>query len=182
MKHRVIKAFVNYKKEEDWLNKMAQKGMHLVYYFFFLYVFEEGESGEYVYRLELLKNHPEHPESAAYLQFMEESGVECICTWMRWVYFRKKACEGGFEIYSDREGKIKHAKRVIGLMLALFLLNFGVACCNLGLGLDLLKEGFPGFNAYLSPVNFAAAVVLLTIMISQGRIIRDLNKDKEIRE
>lgn len=182
MKHKFIKAYVNYKKEEDWLNKMAQKGLHLVDYFWLVYLFEEGKPGEYIYRLELLENVPSHPKSAAYLRFMAESGVECVSTWMRWVYFRKKASEGNFEIYSDREGKIKHAKRVIGLMLAFFLLNFGVACSNLGLGLDHLKEGFVGFNAYFSAMNFAVAVVLLIIMVSQGKIIRDLKKDTGIRE
>lgn len=182
MRRRVIKAFVNYKKEEDWLNKMAQKGLHMVDYFWFVYLFEEGEPGEYIYRLELMENVPSHPKSAAYLQFMEESGVERVSTWMRWVYFRKKASEGSFEIYSDREGKIRHAKRIIGLMLALFFLNFGCACSNLGLGLDHLKEGFVGFNAYFSALNFAVAVVLLIIIVSQVRIIRGLKKDAGIQE
>ncbi len=182
MKHRIIKAFVNYKKEEDWLNKMSQKGLHMVDYFWFVYLFEEGMPGEYIYRLELMENVPSHPGSAAYLRFMEENGVECVSTWMRWVYFRKKASEGSFEIYSDREGKIRHAKRVIGLMLALFILNFGCALSNLGLGLDYLKEGFVGFNAYFSTLNFIVAVILLTIIVAQVRIINRLKKDAGIRE
>ena len=181
MKYKFIRAFINYKKEEDWLNRMAQKGLHMLDYFFLLYVFEEGKPGDYIYRLELLKHNPSHPESVAYLRFMEESGVECVSTWVRWVYFRKKASEGNFEIYSDREGRIKHAKRIIALMLPLFVLNLSVALYNLGIGI-LFGENAPTFNAYISFLNFAVAVVLLTVLISQGRIISDLRKDKGIRE
>jgi hypothetical protein len=182
MKHKVYRAIINYRKEEAWLNRMAQKGLHLVDYTFCRYLFEEGKPGEYIYRMELLKNMPGDPETDAYLRFMEENGVECVSTFWRWAYFRKNAGEGNFEIYSDRKDKIKHARRVIGLMLTLFFLNLGCALSNLGLGLDHLREGFLGFNAYFSALNFTVAVVLLIITVSQVRIIRDLKKDKGIME
>ncbi|MEI6100209.1 MAG: DUF2812 domain-containing protein [Eubacteriales bacterium] len=180
MMHGVWKIYVNYEKEEKWLNSMAQRGMHMVDYTFCRYLFEEGTPGEYIYRIELFKHMPSHPESASYLKFMEESGVEVVSTYMRWVYFRKKASEGSFEIYTDRQGKIKHAKRVIGLVSALFILNFAVALDNLFIGLTSDRGIY--FNAYLSVLNFTVAAVLLTIIIAQCRIIRRQKKDTGIRE
>lgn len=180
MKHSVWKIYVNYEKEEKWLNSMAQKGMHMVDYTFCRYLFEEGEPGKYIYRIELLKEMPSHPESVAYLRFMEESGVEVVSTYMRWVYFRKKASEGSFEIYTDRAGKIKHAKRILGLVGVLFVLNLAVALDNLVIGLT--SDRGIHFNAYLSVLNFTVAAVLLTIIVAQCRIIRNQKKDKGIRE
>lgn len=177
MKYKAYKIYINYVNEEKWLNSMAQKGMHMVDYTFCRYLFEEGSPGEYIYRLELLKEMPSHPESAAYLKFMEESGVEVVSTYLRWVYFRKKASEGAFEIYTDRIGKIKHARRVIGLAGTLFILNFGVACWNLGIGLSR-----DTFNMFVSIINFAAAAFLLTVIVSQCRIIRTQKKDAGIQE
>jgi hypothetical protein len=181
MKHSVWKLFINFEKEEKWLNTMAQKGMHMVSYTFCRYLFEEGAPGKYIYRLELLKELPGHPESTAYLKFMEESGVEVVDTYLRWVYFRKKASEGSFEIYTDREGKIKHAKRIISLVGILCALNLTVASYNLGLGLsDVMERHY--FNAYFSILNFTVGALMIPIIISQCRIIIKQKRDMKIRE
>lgn len=105
--------------------------------------------------------------------------MECVCTYLRWAYFRKRASEGAFEIYTDREGKISHAKRVLALALPLFALNLFVAMSNLGMG---LADGRPKFNIYLSVLNGAVAGVLLTVIVAQGRLIYALKKDRKIRE
>ncbi len=183
MKRKAYRFYVNYKKEEEWLNRLEQRGLHFVDFSFpGRYLFEEGRPGEYIYRLELLPSLPSNPESAAYIRFMEESGVECVCTYLRWAYFRKKASEGAFEIYTDLEGKLKHAWRVLALLLPLFALNLGVAAQNLGIGLHYTAGGWPGFNAYFSVLNGAVAGVLLTVIVAQGRLIHSLKKDSKIRE
>ena len=97
--------------------------------------------------------------------------------------FRKSMIFSGtpFEIYTDREGKINHAKRILALTGILFALNLVVALYNLGLGLLIREEMFT-FNAYLSAANFAVVVLLLTIIASQVSAIRRAKKDKRIRE
>src|SRR5690606_15366944 len=102
MKKTVIKFYSNFEKEEQWLNRMAAQGWHCTDYALGRYVFEKGEPGEYIYRLQLLDYPAAHAESAAYLAFLEETGVEVIATWFRWVFLRKKAADGPFEIFSDR--------------------------------------------------------------------------------
>src|SRR5665648_366025 len=52
------------------------------------------------------------PESQNYIKFLEENGVECVATYMRWVYLRKKSSEGPFDIYSDNDSKLSHFKRM----------------------------------------------------------------------
>ncbi len=117
MRHVVYKCFTigAYEKEEKWLNEMSARGLHLIAASAIRYEFEEGVRGEYVYRLELLEYLPSHPESAAYLRFLEETGVEQVASYLRWVYLRRKAGEGEFEIYSDLDSKIAHCKRVVAI-------------------------------------------------------------------
>lgn len=91
---------------------MATEGLNLISLKFGRYTFEKGSPGEYIYRLELLKGDPTDEQSQDYLAFMEDYGVECVDTYMNWAYFRKKAADGPFEIYSDFESKIGHYKRV----------------------------------------------------------------------
>ena len=66
MKHTVRKIFLNYEKEEEWLNEMSAKGMALIYYSWCRYVFEETQNNEYIYRIELLEKSPTSAESIPY--------------------------------------------------------------------------------------------------------------------
>ena len=133
MKHVVRKAYWDYEKEEKWINDMTAKGMHLDNYSWCKYTFVEGEPGEYIYRLELLENTATHAESIAYLKFLEENGVEHVSSYMRWVYLRKKATEGPFEVYTDIESKMKYFKRVNSFWLSLSLAEITIGLANLGI-------------------------------------------------
>ncbi|HEY5561035.1 MAG TPA: DUF2812 domain-containing protein [Clostridiaceae bacterium] len=123
---------------------MAAKGMNFLFYSAIgRYLFEEGTPGEYIYRIELLKDSPKHPESRVYIKFMEDTGIECVATYMRWVYFRKKASEGAFDLYSDYESKIKHYKRISSLIGAAVLINLFAALLNVVVGIFLgLTEAY----------------------------------------
>jgi hypothetical protein len=123
------KFFLDYEKEEKWLNEMSAKGFAFRDYCFGRYTFTDSEPGEYIYRIELLQNYPGHPESRKYIGFMEANGVEAVASWFAWVYFRKKAQDGSFDIYSDIESRLIHFRRVattyltLGILASLFGLN-----------------------------------------------------------
>jgi len=55
---------------------------------------------------------------------MEESGVEAIATWYCWVYFRKKAVDGPFDIYSDIDSRITHYKRISIFMFCMMISQY----------------------------------------------------------
>lgn len=136
--------FSDFEKEEQWLNEMAAQGLALSEYSLARYTFEESGKGEYIYRIELLKNDPKGAEAAEYLQFMEEAGAEQVPTgnWLwgklkynnlRWVIFRRKASEGAFTIYSDIDSKIKHYKRINSLWLSVAVMELIVGFFNISL-------------------------------------------------
>ena len=137
MKTIIKKAYRNYEKEEKWLNEMSAKGFALTDYSWCRYVFADIQPGEYIHRIELLEYQPSHPASQKYLRFMEENSVEHIASYMRWVYFRKKASDGPFDIYSDIDSKIKHYQRINLLWLILSCAELLIFLPNIIIGLNM---------------------------------------------
>lgn len=177
----VRKLFVNYEKEEKWLNDMAAKGLNLVYYSIGKYVFEKGMPGEYIYRIELLENLPALAESKAYIEFMEDSGVECVASYFRWVYFRKKASEGSFDLYSDYDSKIKHYKRIIIFTGTILFMNLLPGITNIINSFN--NEAVSHFlNLPISILNLAVAALLAPIFISHIIRINKMKKERKIYE
>lgn len=180
MRYTVHKLFWawEHEKEEKWLDAMSAKGLQLTGIGFCKYTFEEGNKGEYTYRLELLENSPTHAESIAYIRFLEETGVEYVGSIFRWAYFRKKAAEGDFEIYSDIDSKIKHHKRIITLFILLIPINLwgGIAnITNFFKSRDISLLG-------ISFISWAVTLLLLTGTFTIGLKVRKLKKEKAFRE
>lgn len=182
MKHVIRKLFFDFEKEEKWINDLALKGLNFTYYSPGKYIFEEGESGEYIYRLELLNNLPSHPESVKYIRFMEDMGVECVATYIRWVYFRKKASEGAFDLFSDYDSRIKHYKKVASFVGVIGAFNLAVAIYNLVLGLKLGHNSGFYFNAYISTLNWIVGAILISLLATYFGKIRKMKKERQLYE
>ena len=121
----------DFDKEERWLNEMAAKGLSLISVGWCRYDFEDTAPGEYSVRLELLKEKPMHPESVKYLEFLEETGVEHVGSYMSWVYMRKKKAAGEFSLFSDNESRIRHLTRIIRFIAVLGGINLYMGFYNL---------------------------------------------------
>ncbi len=135
MRRTVYRGFWvwNFDQEEKWLNEMASKGLQLVSVGWCRYVFEEGDPGEYTYRLELLENLPTHAESLQYIRFLEDTGAKYIGNVLRWSYFKKKVTDGAFDLFSDIDSRIKHLNRISLLILPFFIMDLAFGLSNLSL-------------------------------------------------
>lgn len=185
MKHIVRKPYWDYEKEEIWLNEMSAKGMALTDYSWCRYVFEEAPNSEYTYRIDLLKNKPNHPESIAYIKFLEENGVECVATYMRWMYLRQKKSEGAFEIYSDLDSKIKHYKRIFTFWNTLMLLEFVAGLLNLAIGtvnIIIFSDYFSMCNIIGGCIVIVLGLVFLKLGMPLRKKIKMLKHEQNIRE
>lgn len=178
MKFSVWNWFVDYEKEEKWLNEMSAKGFHFVHNSFCRYIFEEGAPGKYVYRLQLLDNLPSHPESRAYIRFMEEAGAEHVSSILRWVYFRKKASEGSFDLYSDLDSRIKHYGKIALLLSFPCGYNLFIGLTNLHL-ISGESSRLPLFFPWL---NIGLAALIAPVIVSTLRKMSALKKEKQLRE
>lgn len=132
MKKTIYKLYWawQFDKEEKWLNECSAKGLHLCDVGVFRYTFEEGTPGAYSHKLELLENWPTHPESVAYIRFLEDTGVEMVGSILRWVYFRKKTVDGPFDLFSDLDSRIKHLNRILMLFIPLMVVEFIIGTIN----------------------------------------------------
>lgn len=117
-KKTVFKLFFvwDFEKEERWLNEMAQEGWVLDNTGFYFYTFVRCEPGEYIIRLEM------NP-SSDYRAFVKELGAEYIGNLVNWVYFRRKAELGSFELLSDIDSRLTHLSRINRMLFLICLGN-----------------------------------------------------------
>jgi hypothetical protein len=185
MKSYVLKGFIDYEKEERWLNEMSAKGLALNGYFFFLYSFTDCEPGEYIYRIELLENLPGNPESRKYIDFLSENGVEHIASWARWVYFRKQAKDGPFDIYSDIDSKLTHFKRISTLWLVLMIMMAAFSIQHFIHGMDYFHSGYESgaIASFVFCIIMLCLFVFLFVAWNSLRLrTRKLKKEKLLHE
>lgn len=135
----------DFEKEEQWLNAMAQSGWVLDRLGFCTYHFVSCEAGEYTVRLEMR----EHDED--YIRFMEETGAEYVGRMVKWIFFRKKAELGEFDIFSDIDSRIEHLNKIGQLLLLVCVANVLIGMGNVA-----------------SPVNMSWLNLLCAAFLSYG--------------
>lgn len=177
----VRKFFLDFEKEEKFLNDMSTKGYAMKKYTFGKYVFEETEKNEYKYRIEFLNNEVSHKDSKQYIAFLSEMGIECVASYWNWVYLRKK--DGDFDMYSDLDSRIKHYKKIRMYNLTIIILNLVIGLLNQTAGQYLVRRGFPPINIYVSILPFTVVLLLLGFVFIPIELkINQLSKEKQIHE
>lgn len=164
-------------KEEKWLNEMAAKGLILSSICYCRYEFEKGVPGEYNIRLELLERLPGHVQSRQYISFLEEVGVEHVGSNMRWIYFRKKASDGEFEIYSDMGSRIEQLNRILVLISIPFIFNLYIGIWNFTMFLAKAPE-YSGFSI----LNLLLAVLCGYGCLKINKKKQKLKKERQLFE
>ena len=173
MRKVVHKIFPIWKvqEEEKWLNEMADAGWCLIAVSFTRFEFEKCEPGEYTVRLELLETTCKEEKSQEYIRFMEETGAEQVGSWMRWAYFRKKKSEGEFEIYSDRESRLKYQKRIMQLLGAVGAGNLYIGLYNVWL---LCRWG-----SFANAMGLVNLIIGIFCLVGFGKLYKSYRKAKE---
>jgi hypothetical protein len=179
MKHIIRKPYWNWEKEEKWLNKMSARGLALVDYSWCRYVFEEAPPGNYIYRIELLDFWATHPAGQKYIRFVEETGAEFVSSYMRWVYFRKKAADGPFTLHSDIPSQIAHNKRVRAWWLGFAILELSIGLMNITIG---IWPPFHALNFVLGSLLFVIGCAFASWVLQITRKVKRLKKELLIRE
>ena len=101
-KKTVFKLFFvwDFEKEERWLNEMAQEGW-------------------------VLDN-----TGFSFYTFVKELGAEYIGGCVNWVYFRRKAELGSFELLSDIDSHLTHLSRIDRMLSLICLANLIIGVTN----------------------------------------------------
>ena len=154
----------DFEKEEAWLNEMAAQGWVLCNVGYCRYEFERCDPDSYVIRLEM------HSPDEEYIRFMTETGAEYIGRVIQWIYFRKAAELGPFDLFSDIDSRISHLKRISRTLLVIALINLMLGVIN--------SQGY----SHLGWVNLLVASLLT---YGLGRIhgkTEVLEKERQLRE
>ena len=140
--------------EEVWLNKMCQKGWAMTSFFAGLYTFAPCQPGEYIYQIDMPEGAGFQPNDIeGYTEFMEDTGVEVVQRWCRWIYLRRRAAEGPFKVYTDPGSQIALYRRIRRFFLFVLLLEL---CCFIGVWAGPSQgSGFDGPAACLFLIIFA---------------------------
>ena len=180
MKQKFHKVFWvwEYEKEVRWLNDMAAKGFGLCHVGLCTYWFDDIEPGEYSYHLELAENLPSSGKGREYLDFLSECDVEYVGSYMRWIYLRKKAADGPFELHADLDSKLAHLKRIMLLILPILIMELASSFNNLYLGLKYHYDA----NLYVSALTLGVGMLLGYALIRIGSQIRKLKKERRLHE
>ena len=139
MKKVNYRIFGDFEKEEKWVNEMAAEGWHLEKFFLGRFKFIKGEPGAYIYRNEFIF-HMKSKEKKDYFDFLKDSGITIIYEMGAWVYMKKTAAEGPFELYTDTKSKLAYYKRMLSVFFFLFLINAYFGLMNLSILWDREKD------------------------------------------
>lgn len=174
----VHRLYLDFEREERWLNEQGALGWHLVRYSLGSYRFEQGAPGAFFYRIELLPAGRNSTASRDYLSLLADSGIEMVSTYMRWIYLRGPAASGPFELFTDLESRIGHYRRVLGF--------FGVILAALvcsAASLIVTSGSSGGVVRYLPLSIVALALILIAVpTVRFSRHLRSLKGQRQIYE
>ncbi len=178
-----FRMFYDKEKEEEWLNGMCQQGWGMTNYFGGVYTFEPCSFGEYIYQVDLpdLKGAKgsRDQKKREYIEFVESTGAEYVCSWVFYMIFRKKASEGDFKLYTDIESEIKLFERLRQLFLAVALIEVFFAVIQTANYINYTTKcwGFSlGVNAIMFISLFFIYALTIIIFIMIVKFTRKINK------
>lgn len=163
-------------EEQDWLNEYCRQGWAMVSFCVGMVRFVPCEPGEYIYQIDLLPGRGLRPDDyEGYVSFMADMDVEVIQRWGRWVYLRKRAAEGPFEVYTDLDSKLQLYRRIRGMFLWALALEL---LCSVSAWRQLARFPEEAFSRGLAGLYLVMIVVILRAVWRCGRKIESLERQR----
>lgn len=173
-KYRLV---VNPYDIEKWVNEMASKGWHLKKFTWIRFTFERGEPGSYIYRHDEMERFGASYEDE-YLEFLKSSGIEQVDRSGHFVFFRKPANDGPFELYSDKKNKINKLSKKISVLLSLIMLNLILGL--IGLSGIFSEQAIDWIRLTINITNIFVVVLFSIPLLKLVRVRNKLKKDLDL--
>lgn len=140
----IFKFFIDYTKEERWLNEMAKKGYEVVNKSFG-YTFKNINPEDITYRIDY-RTFKTKQDFIDYCTIFEDSGWKHILGSKSSgnQYFKKVSENSDDDIFSDNISKAARYKRVSSIWLSF-------ACSYFVILMSLILTGAINFNAFINP-------------------------------
>lgn len=168
-----IRFYFDKDKEEYWINEMSQKGYAFERFFLGIYSFMPCKPGAFHYQIDLLQN--DNHKEKEYLEFMEETKVEIVDRWFGWVFLRREAELGEFQLYTDNASKATQYEHLGRFYIILMLVE--LLCSWNAFHSAAINKG--SLRIFSSSIALFAIFATITFAIMT---IKSFSKAKELRK
>ena len=150
-------------KEEEWLSEMSRQGWHLYDTAPFVYHFQRGKPLNVTYRLDFkLTFQKDYQE---YLDLFKDSGWDLVAVMANWHYFRiQPGNDSQPELYNDNRSRIEKYKRLLWIILPIFLMNIYFPDWEIFLFDPIRSFDFSGFLRLLLFFLFLIGAIVAFVM------------------
>ncbi len=185
MKSKIkLNWFVDFDKEEQWLNELSAKGLCFWHTNGVIYRFKECEPGEFIFQIDFDEKKSSSNED--YVAFRTSCGDQFVHQWKDKLYWKRAATDGPFESEDNVIAKLRmtnkaynhHIKSMVGLTILMAVAYF--VCIPLGnyfLPKSDFAEGLASFGeGFTTGILFAEVVFLIPAISKLRKKINDLIK------
>ena len=162
-------TIADYEREQKWLNAMSRSGWNFVRTNGFIYTFEKGTPGEYIYKLDLPNESMTDVEVDAYYKFMEECGIEVVSSFKFWRYLRKKSADGPFDATNNTMTQLSMVNKAYGVAtktMNIIIVIFALVVLALNIALSFVTGYVAGFiSGIIHGIASSAFLVMAIIMV-----------------
>lgn len=172
----VVNWFVDFDKEEEWLNEMSRNGWCLWHANVYIYRFKKCEPGEYIFQIDFDEDYI-NDSNEDYVNFRSSCGDIFVHECDSKIYWKRKAAEGPFENGENVSAKLRLANKFFSQQFNNLtgMIYTGILGLLLQPVLNLLPEC--GFTNTLTEICTGLPIVfLLAIGLVQFPIIIRLHK------
>jgi hypothetical protein len=169
-------TIADYEREQKWLNAMSRSGWNFVRTNGFIYTFEKGTPGEYIYKIDLPNDSMTDVEVDAYYKFMEECGIEVVSSFKFWHYLRKKSTDGPFDTANNTMGQLLMVNKAYGMatkMLCIMIAIFAIIIMALNIAISFVNgiaaEFMSGVVYGIASSAFLAMAIIMVPIIQRLR-------------
>ena len=182
-------TIADYEREQKWLNAMSRSGWNFVRTNGFVYTFEKGTPGEYIYKIDLPNESMTDVEVDAYYKFMEECGIEVVSSFKFWRYLRKKSTDGPFDSVNNTMAQLTMVNKAYGMatkMLCFFIVIFALIILALNIALAFVSGNVAEFisgviHGIASSAFLAMAIIMIPIIQRLRTRVNELIDDLQIK-
>ena len=182
-------TIADYEREQKWLNAMSRSGWNFVRTNGFVYTFEKGTPGEYIYKIDLPNESMTDVEVDAYYKFMEECGIEVVSSFKFWRYLRKKSADGPFDSVNNTMAQLTMVNKAYSMAtktLCFFIVIFALIILALNIALAFVSGNVAEFISGIiygiaSSAFLAMAIIMIPIIQRLRTRVNELIDDIQIK-
>ena len=176
-----INCFVDFDKEEQWLNDMVQKGWAFWHTNGVIYRFKACKPGEFIYQIDFDEKKKEGIDD--YVVFRRSCGDQFVHQCKNRIYWKRETTSGPFEAENNVAAKLRLTNKAFNHHLNSFIgLTLIAACAFLvlmPLGKHLPEKAFSSWRSDFSTgltygILLAELIILLPVLKKLHKKINEL--------